>query len=230
VALHYYSFAPVNGYIVMDVAGTQVLLDTGSAYTFGSAATWVFLGRTRPLMGSTRNPVSTRAISRHCGSRVDVVLGLDVLAEVPFEIDWHARTVTFAPEREILGETVPLEITMCGPVMPAEMLGRVLRLCVNTSATIGFLPEESLRGTRPAGHTHGFLPTVGAFETQVHAVAVKVAGDTVNLMWGRIPGILGVQLLVSDGLIGTQLFEHFQTRFDLGRKRLTLAPYPAARS
>jgi len=220
-----YSFEPVNGYVVMDVAGKQVLLDTGAPYTFGSVSSWEFLGRSRTLSRVARSPNSVEAISRHAGARVDVVAGLDVLAEVPFEIDWHGRTVMFAPEREARGQPIPLEVTMCGPVIPGDVLGRVVRLCVNTSATIGFLPEDSLRGTRAVGTQKGFLPTVGAYETPVHAAALQVAGGTVNLLWGRLPGILGVQLLLSDGMVGSQLLEHYRTRFDFGRKRLTLAPY-----
>lgn len=227
--MHSYSFAAVNGYVIMDVHGMRALLDTGAPYTFGSAPAWQFLGRRRDLNGPVMSPCSTEAIGRHAGTRIDVLVGMDVLAEAPFEIDWPGRTVTFAPEREARGQTVPLDITLGGPVLEGKVLGCARRLSVNTGATIGFLPEQALRGTRPVGLQQGFLPTVGAYETQVHSATLQIAGSAVDLLWGRLPGIMGVHLLIAGGMVGSPLLEQYRTRFDLAGRRLTLAAYhPAA--
>lgn len=216
-------FEDVDGHVILLLGRTRTLVDTGSPVTLGRQRAWEFLGAPRQL--ATRlGPVTMDGLSTAVGTRIDVLLGTDLLSECAFDIDWSLRRVTFADPSNGVGHAVPLTTPLGVPVATGEFGGETRRFVVDTGAVVSFLPRERLEGLRRIGSRRDFhvYPTIETFDTPLYQAPLMLAGDTIDLQWGELPDALAPVQLIATGIVGTELFRQYRTRFDLANGKMWL--------
>ncbi len=218
-----YPFEDVGGHLILHVGESLALLDTGAPVTIARKPDWEFLGAPRRLPCHIGNVVTVDGLWGFVGRPLDVLLGLDILAEAPFTIDWPSRTVTFGGAgASDGGMRLPLVTGGGGPVVCAEVRARARRLYVDTGAVIHFLQPADVADLDAAGEHADFLPATGRFRPPVYDAPLSLAGDVTPQRWGVLPRALLPFHHIADGILGTPLFATYRARFDLRGKVLEL--------
>ncbi|HET6220437.1 MAG TPA: retropepsin-like aspartic protease [Acidobacteriaceae bacterium] len=150
---------------------------------------------------------------------IDAVVGLDVLGQSAFEIDYIAREIRFGPLPS-LANSLPLELKAGLPIVGAEMNHLSVHLLVDTGASALILFEPPI--TRPASpmriSADRSANTIGEFERkQVWLPSLRV-GET---EFGRKAAFLvrnrGTANQDFDGLMSPAALGITKVGIDLGR-------------
>ena len=219
-----YPLEVVSGHLIARIGRTRTFLDTGAPISIGRGPLQV-LGHDVALRPSGFG-VTPKYLSDQVGTRVDALLGTDVLALYPFDVDYAGATCTFhraAPPMD--GVRIPATDFLKTPIVEATVAGRPVRLIVDTGAQFGYLAASLVEGRRPLETRADFHPTLGDFTTEVHQVTIELGGLPVSLPFGVMPPTLEAMLAPIDtqGVIGTDLFRQFRTLFNLPGGELILA-------
>jgi len=202
-----YPLEVVSGHLVVDINGTRAILDTGSPMSFGSG-TLSILGQPVHLMGAELG-VSPEYLSEKVGTRIDALLGLDVLGSIYFEVDTAAGRCVFDTEsRQVDGVRIPLGSMTGAPVISATIDDVALRLILDTGAHIGYLENDRLQGRRALGTREDFHPLMGEYTTEAHEVPIQIGELAMSLVFGTMPPELEllINMTDTDGVLGTDLF------------------------
>jgi len=206
----------VSGHLIAQIGDTRALLDTGAPLSFGNGAL-TLLERPVPLL-DTALGVTPEYITGKVGTRVDALLGTDVLGRLYFEVDCAAGTCTFDDQAAAFdGCRVPLVSMLGTPVAMASIGGAEVRMVVDTGAQFGYLRDTYLQGRRSLGPRDDFHPILGDYTTEVFEVPVTLGDTTMNLAFGRMPpGVaLMMDLANAEGDFGTDLFHRRRARIAL---------------
>lgn len=223
-----YPLELVSGHLITEIGATRALLDTGAPLSFGSG-TLTLLERPVPLLDAALG-VSPEYVTGKVGSRVDALLGTDVLGRLYFEVDCTAGTCTFDDQpAEFDGRRVPLVSMLGTPMAMASIDGAEVRMVVDTGAQFGYLRSNHLQGRRALGPRDDFHPLLGDYTTESFEVPVVLGGTALTLVFGRMPP--GVELMMdmanADGVFGTDLFHRRRARIALPDWEMVLsAPTP----
>jgi hypothetical protein len=211
-----------DGHLVAD-AGGRFLLDTGSPVSFSSTKTAHWAGQDHELAISALG-LDAVELSRLVGSRLDGLLGGDLLGLHPFTVDLERGFCTF--DEPLSGrQTVqlPIRLMLGVPLADLDLDGTPTRCCIDTGARLSYVEEARLRGREAVGETEDFYPGFGTFQTSIYEIAVGLGGLVFTMRAGLLPVGLSA-MLESFGIaaiLGTELFQHFPVvTFD----------YPAARA
>jgi len=211
-----YPLEVVSGHLIVDFQGTRGLLDTGAPVSIGPGTLECNGQRVRLLRQGFG--VSPEYLSEKVGTRIDALVGTDVLATHYFEVDYAGATCTFATERpELAGHRIPLDHFLRTPIADAVVDSQPARMIVDTGAQFGYIAKEFVAGRRPLETRHDFHPTLGDFTTEVHQLPITVGGRTMSLLFGVMPRGLEEMLgmIRTQGIIGTDLFRRHRTWFAL---------------
>ena len=217
----------VKGHLVFDFLGQLVLLDTGSQTSFGTQEHWDFLGRQLTLPPNFMK-ISPEYLSQFIGVPIEILLGMDVLKDLYFQINTRESMITFSEFRFRSSPiTLLLETIMDVPYTEIHMNGETHNVFVDTGAKINFLRKEALVGLEPVDTEMDFYPMVGEFETEVYQIPVDIYGKTHMMRCGVLPPLLEMAFTASgvEGILGTELYEKYVASFERGTKRLTLERY-----
>jgi hypothetical protein len=223
-----YPLEVVSGHLVVEIDGVRAILDTGSPLSFGSGTLSV-LGQPVQLMGAELG-VSPEYLSAKVGTRIDALLGLDVLGSIYFEIDTAAGTCVFDTEpRQISGVRIRLASLMGAPVVSAMVDGSAVQLILDTGAHIGYLTDKRLQGRRALGTREDFHPLMGEYPTEAHEVSVNIGPLGMSLVFGTMPPELELLIAMTDtdGVLGTDLFVGRKAWFALPDGELFLSELAA---
>lgn len=141
-------------------------------------------------------------IERNLGIRVDALIGLDLLGQSSFTVDYIGRYVDFGPV-EKTASSAKLITAQPGPIVEAKIEGRSVRLLVDTGSpglvlffdpgsTEGDLPKGTLTETGGTSRSRQILvkrTKVGNFELAPGKALLATKGG------GAIDGLLGVMPL-----------------------------------
>jgi hypothetical protein len=221
-------FELVNGHVIVECDGRRVLVDTGSPASLGPTGTWQFCGVPVTLADGMLDVTPAR-IGEWVGTRVDVLLGADVLARLRFTIDLdddgEGGEIRF--ERPAQGgAAIDLTAFMGIPIATVTVAGQPVRAFVDTGAKLSYLDTGLAAAFPVIGSETDFHPGIGEFETDVRRVPLEIAGHTVALRCGVLPGILRATLSLADAqaIIGTDLLRHGTVTFAQPDGVLTLEP------
>jgi len=218
-----YPLEVVSGHLIVNLDGTRAMLDTGAPISIGRGRLDCNGQRVRLVREGLG--VSPEYLTEKVRTRIDALLGTDVLAEHYFEVDYAGATCTFDTERPALaGRRIPLDHYLRTPIADGEVAGRAARLIVDTGAQFGYIAKEFVAGRRPLETRHDFHPALGDFSTEVHQLPIAVGGLTMSLPFGVMPRELERMLgmIQTQGIIGTDLFRRHRTWFALPEGAMVL--------
>jgi hypothetical protein len=217
--------APGDHIVLIAGNGQRLLLDTGSPVTLGGE-TVELLGHSHRLDGEM-SQVDLGRLGELVGTRVDGLIGTDVLAQVPFTIDWGSRTVVFHAVPASADAVVSVSALHGVPEVECRIAGRIVRAFVDTGASVSFLASPWAGLPEPTGERHEFCLGPSGFEefdTPLWRLPVECA-KRFDATFGQLPIALQPILAKAgiEAVLGADLWKQFQTGFNISGGRLVLS-------
>ena len=212
-----YRLDMINGHLIARIEKYAVLIDTGIPMSIGDFDQWHFLNQVHDLSASYMG-VSTEYISRMVGTKVDIVLGSDVLRKLFVIIQPHQHRITFGFGHSIYqSERIPLSDFMGVPIANVMIGNTSFEAFVDTGARLSYVAKSLVSSYSPCGVEKDFYPGMGEFETQVYEVPFQIGRNEMTLRCGVLPGLLEKALFITGklGIIGTEIFEKFDVHLAL---------------
>jgi hypothetical protein len=206
----------VNGHIVSPYEGKRLLIDTGSPISIGSGRL-DFLGRTYQLHQPVHG-ASTEALSEFIGTKIDGLVGLDILRNHDLRLDWD--TPEFDPKENGDGEKLPLSFGNFGlPAVPVEVNGQTVQAIFDTGAQISYINKSVVVGVCSVAEFRDFHHTVGEFTTDLYRLPTKLGEQVLTLDYGLLPeSVYGGNL----DILGTEILKHFPVTLRFSRREFVV--------
>lgn len=215
------------GRILFEADGQLALLATGSRVCIGDRNTWHFMGRhIMPDRSAFLHGLDLSALYPDTRRPVNLILGMDVLHRLFFQIDARARELRFDNE---YAPTFPIQVPLTfedrRPVAEFCIAGHSLSMVIDTSARLTYLPEPILYSLKQVGVEWDAFPGLGRFETRLYQAELEIAGVTVPLLCGSLPADGSAHLLPpgANGILGAELYKFFRASFAMPLGRMSLA-------
>ena len=197
--------------------GRRFVLDTGSPVSVGRG-TFKLLGLSHRL---SPTGLDLERVGNLIGTRLDGLIGTDVIGRAPFRIEWASSAVVFDVDAaRSKGAVLPLQALFGIPRVECKVAGRSVSALVDTGAAVSFLAEPWSGLTKPTGERHEFFlgPNgLEEFDTPIRNVPVK-CGKSFESLFGELPPKLA-QAMKSTGIeviLGADLWKSFVVTFDMG--------------
>jgi hypothetical protein len=217
-------FRLVNHHLIAEVGGRQVLVDTGSPTTMGEPGP-TFVGKTDQADPSAS--VDLNWISQQVGTRVDAILGMDILGGESFFVDFEKSEIRFGCRPRQPGDAVfPITETVGNvPVISLPVGDISIRAFVDTGAPLSYLNSSLVAGFSITRVARDFHPSMGEFETPVYRVPYRVYNRNRIAEWGVLPQRFEQLMLGSriQGIVGISLLHKHGVGFDVPKREFFLA-------
>jgi len=198
-----------EGYLLLENGADRLLLDTGSPFSFGKST---------EIAGEFRSFIEDQTadeVSRHLGTKVAGLIGMDVVGGHDLLIDLPNRRVVFDPYREPESAASPRMDRMIGgiPTIPVSIGkdSRARSFFFDTGAPISYLAPE-LASSFPTHRTgNDFHLSCGDFTTPIRWVPLVLDGLELTIEMGILPerlAFLAHTLTGRPGCIGLSLFRN----------------------
>jgi len=214
-----------SGHLFASHRGARYLLDTGSPQSFGTVGLLEISGQSMSLPGSYGG-LDAHALSGLVHSRVDGLLGADVLGRFDLRIDVAGGVVEWsledmAPE----GDQLALAFVMGVPVVEVAIGGKTAAMVFDTGAQISYWQDESLFDYESVGVFSDFYPGFGGFDTHTCIVPMRLGAVVKNLRCGALPELLGMTLMLTgaQGIVGNEVLADRTAYYLPRRAKLVLA-------
>ena len=218
------AFEAHNDYIVLVAPrGRRYVLDTGSPVSVGRG-TFKLLGVSHPLAHAPTSFDLERGANL-IGTRLDGLIGTDVIGRAPFRIEWASSAVFFGVDStSVRGAPVPMQALFGIPRVECKVAGRTVSAVVDTGAGISFLAEPWDGLPKPSGERHEFFVSATGleeFDTPVRTLPVK-CGKAFNSLFGELPPKMARALKSTgiDVILGADMWKSFVVTFDIGGGRM----------
>ncbi len=214
------------GHLLIEAAGRRYLIDTGSPVSLSDAPIRLAM-REFPVEPSMLGMSSIASIVEMVGTPFDALIGTDILGEFDIEISLYDRTLTLYDTLIDLSAGSPVEFLAGVPLIACQIAGRSVHCFLDTGAPLSYLGGNWLDAALALGEIEDFHPLFGRFRVETYATLIHCLGNEVKLRIGRMPGLLEATLLMagSDGILGTDLFEHGILRLSHRQKRSALVRF-----
>lgn len=169
--------------------------------------------------------VTTDYLERMVGTRIDVMLGMDILKDQYITIDLPARRLLFGENTcPNFINRIPMTALLGTPSIDLEIDGASHRVVVDTGAKLSYV-DKSIAANHPVvGKELDFYPGMGEFETPVYDIPFDIGGESFSLRCGVLPEMLETALRVTGntGIVGSELYQKFIVCLAFPESRLYL--------
>ena len=194
-----------KGHILVAEAGGKLLIDTGSPLSFHSAGRFTLCDQTFNVPASLMN-VNADYISDKVGTRVEGLIGMDIIGRLGMAVDIPAGTVTFGCGTQ--GWRRIPSATFGVASMDITVAGRPARVALDTGAPISYIGRAYAEGYEAVDTATDFSPLSAAdsFEVPVYEIPVCVGGLEMTMRLGTPPADVGAMIAACglDGAIGLE--------------------------
>jgi len=214
------------GYLVIQVQGHRLLLDTGSPFTFrlrgGPQDIEMLGGHVRP--GKMPFPETYLEDGfKLLGLQVDALVGLDVIGRFSWEVDRATGTIraTTAPTEAEGIAWMPLD-AQDGP--PIVTLDDGARAILDSGAAVSYRVSGVPVGARPVASVTDWSLLWGTIQTPVWESTLRLGGMGFPVLYGQLPAEADSNLawMQTGWIVGADLFRAFRVYLDFPHGRLGL--------
>lgn len=212
-----YRLDMVNGHLIARIENYAVLIDTGIPMSIGDFDQWYFLNQVHDLSESYMG-VSTEYISQMVGTKVDIILGSNILRTLNIFIQAREQRVTFGGgNSRYQTEKILLSDFMGVPIANVVIGNTSCDAFIDTGARLSYVAKSLVSSYLSCGVEKDFYPGMGVFETLVYEVPFQIGSKEMTLRCGVLPGLLEKALFVTGklGIIGTEIFDKFEVHLAL---------------
>jgi Ca-activated chloride channel family protein len=202
----------VNGHLVTQIEGSSVLIDTGIPISLGEISQWHFLNEVHTLSPEYMG-VTLDYISKMVGTRVDILLGADILKQLYVLIDLKENRITCSKQTFLKAENkIPMINFMGVPIAKLLVGENESEVFIDTGAKLSYVSHTIAAGYTPIGKEKDFYPGLGEFETEIFRIPFQIGRIKFDLRCGILPGLLEKAVLVTgkSGIVGSELYQKFQ--------------------
>jgi hypothetical protein len=212
----------IGGHVVIETDDGALLLDTGAPMSLGPGVLQIS-GRVLRVRTSYGN-VTPAYLSREIQTRIDGLVGADVISEFMLCIDPIRQRASFESEARELPVSVPIDLFMGLPVMEVSVGNKVIRAFFDTGPQLSYVSPELTVGTPTVRRREDFYPGLGRFETDVFDLDTQIGPERMRLTYGHLPHGLQRALLMAStkGIVGSELLESFACALSLKDRELRL--------
>ncbi|MHC1740615.1 MAG: VWA domain-containing protein [Anaerolineaceae bacterium] len=206
-----YVLRMVNGHLFTEIEGQSIMIDSGIPISLGKTSEIYFLNTIHPLLSDYMG-VSIDRFEKMVGSRIDVLMGMDILKN-------YSITLALAQHRLLISsglslssrERIPMTSFMGVPIINIAIDGKVHEVFIDTGTKLSYIKEEIALQYPSIGKERDFYPGIGEFETKVYEIPFQLGIQKFNLKCGVLPAALEATVFVTgkSGIIGSELFEKF---------------------
>lgn len=214
----------VRDHMLLRLPHGLALIDTGSPVSIGRGRTLRLQGR--EWTPSTGMAFALDAVSDHIGTRVEWLLGHDVIRAHPMALEWGRGRARVGRTRFPASSSIVhrVEFAMGIPITAASHRGTDIRAVLDTGAALSYAPRSAVEGLVAVGSHRDFFPGFGEFETETWAVTVNIGRRELALRVGVLPEPLQLMfgmLLGPDGwIIGSDFFRDRAVYLDYRRREV----------
>jgi hypothetical protein len=220
-----FNFDYFDGYIIPEIDGVKVLVDTGCPIT-------VSAGSSLPSLGDIWMTPATELLNPQLMAgfsteelEFEVLLGRNYLGIAPFMVDWDERTICFESYDEPEGDQINFKVVMAGASTEAKVNDKDVKLIIDTGAKISFLGHERFSESPVVGEVKDYHLSSGHFTAPLISAQFSHGSISINLTAGRLDNELFDQLkMVSiDGILGNDIYDYYsKVWYDFPGERMIL--------
>ena len=210
-----YLFHNHRGSILVNVEGSDFLLDTGTPFSVADNPIRI-AGVTFPAETCYLG-IDGLTLSEQLGTLIDGLIGTDILRHFNLAVYASEGLVQYS-QLPAAGEiVVPVAEHSGMPVIALRVGGRVCRMFLDTGTGLSLLLPELLSGITPVGSTNAWYPLVGSYNTPFHRLETTFGDRTQSMLFGVVPEVLRSIMVTADmhGMIGTELLKFYGLNLSL---------------
>jgi len=230
-----YEIAEFDGHMIIAIDEGRFLVDTGSPTSFARGRLVSFGGTSAGVGDSAMGVLDPDELSGHVGTRLDGLIGMDVLRQ---------HRLTFVQNRLFVGDgeegmgsgatlrdsdfvSLDTDDFMGIPVVSLNVNQKTVRMFVDTGAKVSYLDPDMLAEFTVEETIHDFYPGMGEFDVGVSEVWADLKGWPLKAKFGRLPALLQMSLMVGgvNGIIGRDLFNAYSIRIERGGNPVSFYPH-----
>jgi hypothetical protein len=211
-------------HLIIEFDGDSFLLDTGAPYTLANKDTIKFCNLDYTA-AKNMTGITVSKISELIKRNIDVLLGNDVLSQYNIRISRKTNSVLVTQENiSDTGIIIPFELLMGVPVIELKVENKNKKFFLDTGAQLSYISQQTIANHRLLEVKKDFYPLLGEFETPVYELQTNIAGENLKMHFGVLPELIGMTLTFAgvDGIIGTELFNHYDIVINNHTKNLNL--------
>jgi hypothetical protein len=198
-----------NGLLFVRLGEERALVCTGVADSMSSRGQLTLEGRSFATKSQTLRMTPT-SLSAEIGSRVDALLGADILSRFDYRFNPFRQELSVSTDEiHPYGYAAHLNLFRSIPIISVWVNSKETPMFFNTGSRLTFLAPEIAARFPQVGAARVFYPGIGWFQTPVHRVLIWMSGNDVELEVGIPPAALleTLRSAHSSGLLGCDVFQ-----------------------
>jgi len=222
--MYTYKYDLVSGHIIAVADQLRLLIDTGAPSSVGDPSPILFAGNSYPMQKNYMG-ISPESLSKSVGTRVNALIGADILNQYDILIDPIAHTFNMTEdELPLAGASLGLDSFMGIPIIEAGVGQDKVRMFFDTGAKLSYLDPDRTHSFQSVGTETDFYPGVGEFRTNAYDIPMVLATESIVLRVGNLPELLQMTLMMADtnGILGTAILRTHTVTFAPRRRVMTL--------
>lgn|GEM_PF-479268 len=217
-----------DNYIIAVIEEEKIFLDTGSNISISDGCELNILGKNYTFR---RNFMyfSIDNINQCLGRQVNVLLGMDVLRNLNFFIDYRRKRIQFSQNSlNLLGTHISLEFFDSRPIVALQVNGENVRVFWDTGAKITYLNPNITNQYNFIGRTEDCHPAIGKFKTNIYEIPIILGNRKFTIRAGNLPEQIQQNLITiqsqsgTQGFLGNNIFEYFNICFNFCNEEIIL--------
>ncbi len=177
-----------NNYLVINLNGYNVLIDSGSPDSFGDIHEITLLNRKYYIKKNLRSTLGISELVPYIGN-IDALLGGDILNQLHYEINLSKGIFAVSDEPIIPDDAFELPVTYFSniPVIQFNVGGNNVRAFFDTGAPVSYVSPDIASGYEPVDRAEDFYPLYGIFTTDIYEIPVEINGTKDIYRFGILP-------------------------------------------
>lgn len=224
VMMEEYPIHTIDNLIVATIKERRVLIDTGSPYSLGDGRAFSFLNKQYNFPTSFMG-LDVSQLNQFLSTKIDILLGGDVLSKIVFMIDWDKSIIQISSTRlEFEGVSVPVVLFMDIPIIDLRVGNENIKAFLDTGSRLSYLDSEIIRNYNSIGNASDFYPGVGQFSTSLYEIPIMFANDTRKMTFGKLPELLQKKVMEAGtkSILGNEVFKYYKIYFCFQNKKIIL--------
>lgn len=221
-----YSIEIFDNHIIALIEGKRVLVDSGAPTSISDGCSLRILGNNYSFPPNFEG-FSIDQLNQLLGTKINMLLGADVLKTLNFFVDWDRKTHQFSVEPiDIKGTHIPMDLKFMNiPIVVLQVDGTSLKVFLDTGAKLSYLDPDITSKYNLIGREQDFYPGIGQFKTNIYEVPVMLGNHTFTVIAGNLHRKLQMSLMRTNtqGILGNDIFKHFNMCFNYTPSKIILA-------
>ena len=217
-----FPFQLMDGHIIIETSENKYLIDTGAPSSV-SSSNKLCLADNDYQTQSNYLGASPELLSTHIGTKIDGLVGTDILNKFDIIIDpTKSVLVLDSTNASIADHQVCLDIFMGIPIFEVSIDGKQIRVFFDTGAKLSYLSPDIASSYPELEESEDFYPGVGKFSTKTFEVPCSIGTENIMLKVGILPKLLQATLMMANtsGIVGISILDYFRVVYSPRRKTL----------